>query len=295
MIAQRVFPKSQTNCTALTEQGPAAGRFGGGRFAEAAVVVTGASHGIGEHVARCFASEGARLVLAARRQPELEAVAERCRILGAEVICVVTDIGDEAQCAKLIDAAQAAFGRIDVLVNNAGLGMWARVDEVTDFSVFERVMRVNYFGALWCTAYALPHLKKTRGRIVAVSSVAGRTGVPLRSGYVASNHALAGFFDSLRIELAGTGVTVTLVNPAWVSTGAQERNLAADGSAHGRTPSGIAKAMTPEACARIIVDAAANRRREVVVSARAKLALWLRMLVPALVDDLTARAMTREG
>jgi len=256
-------------------------------------IVTGASHGIGEHVARQLAAEGAKLVLAARRDAELDAVAEACRAAGGEAVSVATDVADGAQCARLVERAIATFGRIDVLVNNAGVGMWARVDEVRDLAIFERVMRVNYLGAVYCTAHALPHLKASRGRIVCVSSLAGRTGVPLRSGYAASKHAMAGFFDSLRIELEGTGVSVTLVDPGFVGTGAQGRNLGADGSPLGVNPIDVAAVMAPEECARITVAAAAARKREVVMTARGKIGLWLKLAAPGLVDRLARRAMER--
>lgn len=265
------------------------------------VLVTGASHGIGEHIALGFGAAGARLVLAARRVEELERVAGRCRNAAeksgrgadAGTVVVPTDLSDPAQCERLVSRAIAAFGRIDVLVNNAGLGMWARVDDVRDLSIFERVMRVNYFGAVHCTLHALPHLKAARGRIVCVSSLAGRTGVPLRSGYAASKHAMAGFFDSLRIELRRTGVSVTLICPGFVGTGAQGRNLGADGTPLGTSPVNAAAAMTPEACARITIDAAAARRREVVIGVGGRIGLWLKLFAPQFVDTLAARAIER--
>jgi len=262
-------------------------------FRGAVCIVTGASHGIGEHLARQLAAQGAKLVLAARRDAELAMVVAACREAGGEAVAVATDVGDESQCARLVDRAAAEFGRIDALFNNAGVGMWARVDAVTDLSIFERVMRVNYLGAVWCTAYALPMLKASRGRVVCVSSLAGRTGVPLRSGYSASKHAMAGFFDSLRIELDGTGVSVTLVDPGFVGTGAQGRNLGADGAPLGENPINVAAAMAPEECARVTLAAAAARRREVVMTARGKIGLWLKLFAPGLVDRLAAAAIAR--
>lgn len=264
-----------------------------GEFRGAVAIVTGASHGIGEHVARQLAAQGARLVLAARRAAELEGVAAACREAGGEAVTAVTDVADEKQCERLVARAVEAFGRVDALVNNAGVGMWARVDEVRDLSVFERVMAVNYLGAVYCTVHALEHLKASRGRIVCVSSLGGRTGLPLRSGYAASKHAMAGFFDSLRIELRETGVTVTIVDPGFVGTGAQARNIGASGMPLGRNPVNVAAVMTPEECARITVAAAAARKREVVMSARGKIGLWLKMFAPALVDRLAEEAITR--
>ena len=254
------------------------------------VVITGASHGIGEELAIQLAAQGAKLVLAARRMEELERVAARA---GAESLSVATDVANPDACAALIAAAVARFGRIDTLINNAGVGMWSRVDEVHDLSIFERVMRVNYLGAVYCTSHALPFLKASRGRIVCVSSLAGRTGVPLRSGYSASKHAMAGFFDSLRMEIAGSGVTVTLVDPGFVGTGAQGRNLGGDGAPLGRNPIDVAQAMTTEECARQTIVAAAARKRELVMTARGKIGLWLKPFAPWLIDRIASKAMAQ--
>ena len=261
-------------------------------FRGAAAVLTGASHGIGEAIALQLSAQGARLVLAARRADELDRVARACRAAGAaDVLVVPTDVTDPAACAALIDRAVAAYERIDLLVNNAGLGMWSRVDEVRDLTIFERVLRVNYLGAVYCTHAALPYLKASRGRILCVSSLAGRTGVPLRSGYAASKHAMGGFFDSLRIELAGTGVTITMAHPGFVATGAQGRNLSATGQPLGVVPIRMQDAMTAEDCAARCVAAAAARKRELVMTARGKFGVWLKLLLPGLVDRVAAKAI----
>src|SRR5262252_6221496 len=155
------------------------------------IIITGASKGIGAELARQMAARGARLVLAARNEAELTAVADECRKLGATgVITVKCDVAVEHDCQTLVTAALLAFGRIDVLVNNAGISMWARFEDIRDLSILDRIMRVNYMGAVFCTAHALPHLKATQGRIVGIASLAGRTGVPTRTGYSASKHAM---------------------------------------------------------------------------------------------------------
>ena len=276
--------------------------------------MTGASAGIGEQLALALAASGARVVLAARRTDELEHVARACDALAvryghlnaptatavdrsaathlSRAIAVPTDVADAASCRALVAAAVDRFGRLDMLVNNAGLAMWARADEVTDPAIYERVMRVTYFGVLHCTLAALPHLKQSRGRIVAVSSLAGRTGVPLRTGYAASKHAVNGFLDSLRIELRESGVSVTIVCPGWVATGAQARNLGADGAILGAMPVVVRGAMTAEECAAITLGAAARRQRELVLGLRARIGLWLKLAFPQVVDAMTARAIT---
>lgn len=242
-----------------------------------------------------LAAPGTRLALAARSADELVAAADACRARGAEALAVPTDVADEAQCRALVARTVDAFGRLDVLVNNAGISMWARFDELTSLAPLERIMQVNYFGTVYCTHAALPHLKATRGRIVNVLSLTGKTGVPTRSGYAASKHALVGFFDSLRIELAGTGVTVTNAFPGFVATGVRRHAAGPDGKPLGDADNPVReeRAMTPERCARHILAAAARRRREVVMTARGKVGPWLKLIAPGLVDALARRAIAR--
>ena len=263
-------------------------------FKDNVVILTGASSGIGKELALVLAGEGARLALGARNEQALNAVAAECRARGASAIVVPTDVTNPDQCHRLIDQTVQAYGRIDTLVNNAGIGMWARVDEVQDLSTFERVMQTNYLGSVYCTYYALAHLKQTQGRIVAVSSLAGKTGVPARSGYAASKHALVGFFDSLRIEVAPTGVTVTLAYPDFVATGARFRNLGGDGQPVVNAPPYSENTMTGEVCARLILRGMAKRRREVHVNLRGRIGPLAKLLAPALVDQAARRA-TEKG
>ena len=257
------------------------------------VVVTGASLGIGEDVATTLAGHGARLVLAARDEAGLQGVAGRCRQRGAAVEVVPCDITDELQCRSLVDRAAARFGRIDTLICNAGQAMWARAEEVTDWSVFERLVRVNYLGAVYCTLAALPHLRASRGRLVAVSSLAGKTGVPMRTGYSAAKAALNAFCDSLRIELVDSGVSVTVVCPGFVRTGSRARNLGSDGQALGRSPVSEDAMMLVAECTRQLLDAAEHRDRELVMTARARLGMWLKLFAPWFVDRMASTAMAR--
>ncbi len=268
---------------------------GAGVFRESAVVVTGASAGIGAELARRLAGEGAWLALGARDAARLEEVAAECRARGGRAIAVPTDVGEEAQCRALVERAVEEYGRVDTLVNNAGLSMWARFDEITDLSIFERLMRVNYLGSVFCTHHALPHLRRSRGRIVGVSSLAGLNGIPTRSAYAASKHAMTGFFDSLRIELHGTGVTVTMVYPGFVHTEIRERAFGPDGRplGTGNSPVREGEVMTAEECARRIAEGAAARRREVVMTGRAKVGRWLKLVAPGVVDRIARDAIEK--
>lgn len=260
-------------------------------FRENVVVVTGASEGIGRELALQLAGQGAWLALAARDGAKLEAVAEACRARGGRAVAVPTDVADPAQCGRLIERTVAEYGRIDTLVNNAGISMWARFDEVTDLAPFEKMMQVNYFGCLYCTHAALPHLKRTRGRIVGVSSLTGRAGVPTRSGYAATKHAMAGFFDSLRIELADDGVSVTMVYPGFVSTDIRKHAFGPDGRPLAASPVREAEVMTPEECARQTIAAMASRRRELIMTLRGKVGAWIKLIAPGVVDRIARRAI----
>jgi NAD(P)-dependent dehydrogenase (short-subunit alcohol dehydrogenase family) len=260
-------------------------------FRGQACVVTGASEGIGRALSLALARQGARLVLAARNEARLASLAAECAALGAEALAVPTDVGDEAQCGALVEAALDRFGTLDLCVANAGATMWSRLDELTDPGVLERLMRVNYLGAAWLAWHALPALKRSRGRIIGVSSLAGLTGVPTRTGYAASKHAMFGFFDSLRIELAGSGVSVTMVAPDFVLSEIHRRAAGPDGRPLGESPMHESRIMTAEACADIILRAAARRDRLALTSARGRLVRWAGLLAPGLLDRLAARAI----
>ncbi|HTS84940.1 MAG TPA: SDR family oxidoreductase [Usitatibacter sp.] len=257
------------------------------------IAITGASKGIGAELARQLAAKGARLVLAARNEAELEAVAAECRKLGANVVAIRADVTVERDCQALIAGAVLAFGRLDTLVNNAGATMWARFEDIHDMSILERIMQVNYMGAVYCTHHALPHLRQSKGRIVGISSLAGKVGVPTRTGYSAAKHAMTGFFDSLRIELDGSGVTVTMIYPGFVATGIRENATGPDGKPILVSPVKEGEVMGVEECVRQIVKAMEHRDREVVMTARGKMGQWLKLIAPSVVDRIAKRAVEK--
>jgi short-subunit dehydrogenase len=262
-------------------------------FAGKVVVVTGASQGIGKALCRELASQRPRLVLAARDAAALEAVAAGCRSRGAETFVVPTDVSDEASCRALVLRSVERFSGVDVLVNNAGMGMLARLEDVRDLSLYERLMRVNYLGSVYPTFYALPHLKRNRGQIVAVSSLAGLSGVPMRTAYAATKHAQVGFFDSLRVELRGTGVDVTVVCPYWVQSEIRRRAAGPDGRTVEASPVREDEVMTAEECARRMVRAMERRQRMLVMSFKGKLGRWVKLVAPGVVDRMAAAAVLK--
>lgn len=256
-------------------------------FREQVVIVTGASSGIGQALALQLASQGAKVVLAARRAELLEQVANTCRQAGGETLAVPTDIADETQCKALVEKTIAKFHRLDMLINNAGLAVIARLEDYTDLSLFRHVLDVNFYGAVYCTYYALPHLIRSHGRLAAVSSLGGKAPLPYNSPYIASKFAMHGFYDSLRMELKHHGVSVTIICPYWVVTGFHEAQMDKDGIPSG--PAGRAiyskNMMTSERCAQIILRAADRRQREVLLGP-GRLVAWLRLLTPGLLDRI---------
>ncbi|MEO8935692.1 MAG: SDR family oxidoreductase [Burkholderiaceae bacterium] len=263
------------------------------QFTGKIIVVTGASDGIGAELARQLAPSRPRLVLAARRVDALASVAAACEALGAQTLVVVTDVGVEADCARLVAATVERFGGIDVLVNNAGVSGHALFDDVSDFGWYADMMRVNFFGALWCTRHALPWLKQSRGLLVGVASLAGRIGVPGRTAYSPSKFAMTGFFEALRTELIDTGVAVTIIFPGVVATGIRRQGYGPDGKAAGVSGLDEKGAMPVEVCVSQMIDAMAARRRELVMTARGRLGMWLKLIAPALVDRMALAALAK--
>jgi NAD(P)-dependent dehydrogenase (short-subunit alcohol dehydrogenase family) len=267
--------------------------MGNAYFKDKVVVITGASSGIGRELALRLAPQGAKLFLAARRWERLEAVRVECEKRGGQAVDIPTDVAEQAQCKTLIRKTVETFGSIDILVNNAGVSMWAPFDEVTDLSIFEKIMRTNYLGSVYCTYYALSHLKASRGQIVAVSSLTGKNGVPTRSGYAASKHAMVGFFDTLRIELADDGVDVTMIYPDFVATETRVRAFGPDGKPFGVSPVREGEIMTVEKCLDLMLPAIQKRQRELVMTLRAKVGQYVKPFAPKLIDNIARRAIEK--
>jgi short-subunit dehydrogenase len=262
-------------------------------FPGKAIVITGASDGIGAELARQLAAPGVALALAARNTERLAKVREACEAKGATAISIRCDVSSERDCRELVDTAAAQLGRLDVLINNAGVSGHAMLEEVTDFGWYEQMMRVNYFGTLWCTRHALPHLKARKGLVVGVCSLAGKHGIPGRTAYSPSKSAQAAFLEAVRIELLGTGVDVTVVYPGVVLTGIRVNGYGADGKPAGKSGLEEKGGMTVEECARQIAAAMASRQRELIMTTQGKLGQWVKLIAPGLVDRMALRALKR--
>ncbi len=260
------------------------------------IVITGASDGIGAEMARQLAASHKSevgLVLAARKLDALQAVAAHCEAAGAKTLCVRTDVGVRGDCTALMAQTLAKFGRIDALINNAGISAQALFEDVPADKLgwYEDVMRVNHWGSVWCTHAALPHLMAARGSIVAVSSLAGIVGVPGRTAYSASKFAQTGFFEALRAEMQSHGVSVTTAYPGVVLTQIRQHGFNAQGQALGTSGLKEEGAMSVAECARLIIAGMNTRQREVVMTGKGKLGRWLKLLAPSLVEKMALNAV----
>jgi NAD(P)-dependent dehydrogenase (short-subunit alcohol dehydrogenase family) len=254
---------------------------------ERVAVVTGAGGGIGQALARAFSARGYALALL-DLVPPTDLAAE----LGARAVALACDVTDEAACAAAISEVEERLGGIDVLVNNAGISHRSRFEETAP-AVLRKVMDVNFFGAVSCTRAALPALKRRRGAVVALSSVAGFAPLVGRTGYAASKHALHGFFGSLRTELRGE-VSVLLVCPSFVDTPLDQRALNGRGERVGRARPAVGRFLTPDEVAAEVLDALDRRDRMRLVSPVAHASLWVSRLAPALYDRLMLRSQRGE-
>jgi short-subunit dehydrogenase len=251
----------------------------------ARVLLTGASSGIGAALARRLAAEGARLVLASRTRERLDALTGSIRAAGGEAVAAPADVADPAQRAGLIETAVAALGGLDILINNAGVGAAGWFADATEERL-RRIFEVNFFAATELTRLALPHLRQGRHpMLVNVSSVVGRRAIPGSSEYAASKFALTGWSEALRPELARLGIHVLVVSPGGVATEFKDNLIEERFLLNWQTRRG----MSADRCAQIIVAAIRRRRNEVVITAGAKLLLWLNRLSPRLVDWLIER------
>lgn len=258
------------------------------------VIVTGASSGIGEALARLIASKNTKLVLAARSIEKLERLKKELEGGNTEILTVETDVSDEAGCKNLIDQTIDRFGKLDVLINNAGISMRSLFENV-DLGVIKKLMDVNFWGTVYCTKYALPYLLKSRGSVVGVSSIAGYKGLPGRAGYSASKFAIHGFLEVLRIENMKKGLHVLIACPGFTASNIRKSSLVADGSHQGESPREESKMMSAEEVAERIVTAIEKRKHRIVLTTNGKLTVWLNKFFPKLMDKMVYNHMAKEA
>ena len=254
-----------------------------------AVLITGGSSGIGRGVALRLASYKARVAVAARSVSALDEVVHKAQGLGAQALAVPTDVTQADQCRAAVEATVREFGQLDVLLCSAGLSMRAYFDG-SDLDALERVMRVNFFGTLYTTYFAVPHVKRTRGSLVAVSSLTGRRGTPSYAVYGASKFAIQGLYDSLRLELGRDGVHVGVVSPGFVDTPLRERVLGPDGQPWAQPPPPPFRVWPLEKCVGRVVRLIRKRRRQALLPAFTGPLLALDQLLGNRLGDLILAA-----
>lgn len=258
------------------------------------VIVTGASSGIGKALVYELARQGAKIAIASRNIEELLRIEEDLKKQGVEILPVRTDVTKEMACKELIEQTYLHFGRLDVLINNAGISMRALLQDL-DTSVLHKVMDVNFWGTVYCTKYALPYLLQTKGSIVGVISIAGFIGLPGRTGYAASKFAVRGFLNTVRIENRRKGLHVLIAAPGFTASDIRKKALDATGHQQGESPRNETKMMSAEQCASIILKGIRRRKKEIIMTfVEGKLAVFLSKWLPGLVDRLSYSHMAKE-
>ena len=247
------------------------------------VIITGASSGIGKACAKTFGKAGASIVMAARNTDKLESVSKELTSMGIDNISVQTDVSVEHECRNLIEKAIEKYGRIDIMLNNAGISMRALFQDV-DLSVIKQVMDINFWGTVYCTKFALPKIIESKGSVVGISSIAGYKGLPGRTGYSASKFAMHGFLESLRIELLNKSVHVLLACPGFTASNIRNAALNAKGDSQGESPMNEGKIMSSEEVAEAIYKAVDNRKRDLILTSQGKMTVLANKFLPGFVD-----------
>jgi len=256
-------------------------------------IITGGSSGIGSELVLKYASMGYFVVFTGRNEQRMSTMEEKLRELRDTFLGLRLDAGSEKDNEELVAATVRAFGRIDVLICNAGIGMRALFEDLK-LEVFEQVMQINFYGTLYATKYALPHVLKSKGHIIAISSINGWRGTPARTAYTASKYAMQGFMESLRTEVMKRGVHVMVVCPGFTGTNIRNQALAADGKSQGESPRDESTMMTAHEVAERTYKAMIKKKRDVILTRQGKLAVWLNKWIPGKMDQIVYSVMAKE-
>jgi len=257
------------------------------------VIITGGSSGIGKACAEIFGKAGAKIVISGRNKESLLQAKVDLQAKGIEVLEVVADASIELDNEKLIKETLQQFGRIDVLINNAGISMRALFNDA-DVSVIKKVMDINFYGMVYATKQALPYIIQSKGSIVGMSSIAGYRGLPGRTGYSASKFAMQGFLESLRTELLKKEVHVLTACPGFTTSNIRTNSLSKDGAVHGETSMNEEKMMSAEEVAEAILKAVQKRKRDLVLTRQGKLTVFMNKWLPGLMDKIVYNHMAKE-
>jgi len=258
------------------------------------VIITGASSGIGKALVYEYYKRGYQITMAARNREAMEEIAKDLDPGQKDIFLIKTDVTSEADCKNLIEKSVARFGKIDILINNAGISMRALFNDL-HLDVMRKVMDVNFWGTVYCTKFAMPHLLATKGSLVGVISIAGYLGLPARSAYSVSKYAVRGFLDTLRVENLKTGLHVMSAAPGFTTSNIRMTALMADGSLQGETPRDESNMMSSEEVAFLIAKAVDKRKAELILTfVEGKLSVFLKKFFPRLIEKLTYNHMAKE-
>jgi len=257
------------------------------------VIITGGSSGIGKALAEQFGKNGSKILITGRNKTDLDQAVAELKNKGIQIASLVADASLEADNKRTATEALKLFGRIDILINNAGITMRALFEEV-DMSVVKKVMDINFYGVLYATQACLPEIIKNKGSVVGISSIAGFRGLPGRTGYSASKFALNGFLEVLRTEMLYRGVHVLTACPGFTASNIRNRALTKDGSVQGESPRDENKMMTAEECATHIYNSTLKRKNFLILTSQGKLAVWLNKWFPSLADKMVYNVMANE-
>jgi dehydrogenase/reductase SDR family member 7B len=258
------------------------------------VIITGASSGIGKALAFSFGQEGSKIVITGRTEAPLLEVSQALSKAGIDNLAIVSDVSIEQDNIDVVNKTIQKYGKIDVLINNAGISMRSMFEDC-DLKVIKSLMDINFWGTVYATKYALPHIKATKGSIVGVSSIAGYRGLPVRTGYSASKFALNGFLEALRTELLHTGVHVLTACPGFTASNIRVAALGSDGSSKGETMRNEGNMMTSEEVADRILRAVKNRDRGMILTLKGNAIIWINKLFPKLADRLTYNELAKDS
>jgi len=257
------------------------------------VLITGSTSGIGKALAKSFGRAGAKVVITGRNPANLEATAQELNQLNIQNLAIPADVSKEADCARMVAETVAAFGKLDILINNAGISMRALFQEL-DLDVIRKVMDINFYGTVYATKFALPHILKTKGSVIGISSIAGYRGLPGRTGYSASKFAMHGFLETLRTEVLNQGVHIMVACPGFTSSNIRNTALTATGQVQGGSPLDEGKIMSAEEVAERILKATKQRKRDLVITTQGKLTVFLNKWLPGLTDKLVLNHFKKE-
>ncbi|MGV3529248.1 MAG: SDR family oxidoreductase [Flavisolibacter sp.] len=261
-------------------------------FKDKVVVITGGTDGIGKALVDEALRKGAKVATCGRQHDKLYRL--QSEYPSYPLHTMVADVSLENDCRKFIESTIKVFGGIDVLINNAGVSMRALMKDV-DTDVIKKLMEVNFFGAMYCTKFALNSIIQRKGSIVGISSIAGYRGLPGRSGYSASKFALQGWLEAIRTELLDDGVHVMWVSPGFTTSNIRNTALNESGQPQGETPLDEKSLMPADEVARHILKAIKNKRRSLVLTFTGKQTVLVNKLFPSWADKLVKKFFFKDG